>query len=180
MSAVKKVLDEFFADKELGIDKKKWSVIPKEQYKNLLERYMTDPISARIPYSVVSKWLDIVKNNVETIKGIGNIWPLGGNRMKVDEINNYFSTDKSESELWKMLVNLGFLKWAKTVDGKWAYSDLGLPKLEAILSEERPDMTAEEILILINRCINVVHPRSDLSLLFIEGGSKTCSEISGK
>jgi hypothetical protein len=39
-------------------------------------------------------------------------------------------------------------------------------------------MSGEDILILINRCLDIGHQRGDLASAFIEGGSRTCSEIS--
>lgn len=180
MSAVKQVLDEFLADKKLGVYSKKWSVIPKEQYRNLLERYMEDPIKARIPYSIVEKWLEIVKSNTKTIRGISELWSRGKVKMNISEANEYFNAKHTQYEMREKLDSLGFFKWAVFQDGKPAYSDIGLKPLENILAEEQPNMTAEDILILINRCLNVVHPRNDLASAFIEGGSKTCSEISGK
>ena len=40
--------------KESKTDKKKWELIPFEQYNNLLKRYMENPIGARIPDNVVT------------------------------------------------------------------------------------------------------------------------------
>lgn len=47
-----------------------------------------------------------------------------------------------------------------------------------ILNTLKSDATKGEKLIAINRCLDVVHCRGDLSSAFIEGGKKTCSEIS--
>ena len=177
---IESVLDEFFEDKENKKSVKTWAVIPKEQYKNLLERYMADPITARIPYSVVEKWLETIKLNVKAIKGIGELWPRGDLNMNIYEANKYFKTNIISAMMREKLKRLGFYEWAVYPDGKLAYSDQGLEPLENILAEEQPNMTAEDILLLINRCLNVVHPRNDLASAFIEGGSQTCSEISGQ
>lgn len=180
MTPIESVLKQFFEDKENGIKRKKWSVIPKEQYKNLLERYMADPIKARIPYSVVEKWLGIIKSNVKTIKGISLLWPRGQYIIPTNEVNGVLNTKLNAGMLYYKLKTLGFYDWAVYPDKKPAYSDLGLEPLEKILDEETPDMDANDILLLINRCLNVVHPRNDLASAFVEGGSESCSEISGQ
>lgn len=180
MEHLTRVLDEFVSDNKKGIKRKRWSVIPKEQYHNLLNRYMDDPIKARIPDSVIDEWLGIIRRNTETIEVIGYIWPRGEINIPVVELNKYFKTSLDKVSMREKLINMGFFRWARYPDGKFAYSDRGLDTLKSILDEETPDMPAEDKLLLINRCLNVVHPRNDLSLAFIEGGSETCSEISGQ
>lgn len=181
--AVEHTLDEFISNKSNGILTKKWDLIPKEQYKNLLTRYMDNPIAARIPDNIVSCWLEIIKGNVRTIKGIGLLWTRGKPIkyvIDIEQANAFFKTKMTHFQMQNKLKNLGFYNWARYPDGKFAYSDEGIDELESILSEETPDMAAEDKLILVNRCLNVVHPRNDLAMAFIEGGSETCTEISGQ
>lgn len=56
-------------------------------------------------------------------------------------------------------------------------SDYGLPKLQKILPELYNAKTPEEILYAIDKVLNVVHQRSDLSTLFVQGGQSTLNEI---
>lgn len=63
-------------------------------------------------------------------------------------------------------------------NGQWVLSDYGLAPLwklgEELLSQKDPN----EIIVTINKVLDVAHQRSDLAELFIEGGSKTLSYIS--
>ncbi len=63
-------------------------------------------------------------------------------------------------------------------NGQWVLSDYGLEPLfklgEEILSQDDPN----EIIVTINKILDVSHQRSDLAELFIEGGSKSLDYIS--
>jgi hypothetical protein len=61
--------------------------------------------------------------------------------------------------------------------GQWTLSDYGLPKLVALYGKIFNAATAEEKLQVIDRALNIIHQRSDLAGLFVEGGSKTLMEI---
>ena len=49
-----------------------------------------------------------------------------------------------------------------------------------ILKEYRYDMPPEEKLVLINRCLDVIHVRGKMAGFFLEGGVKTCDSISNE
>jgi hypothetical protein len=61
--------------------------------------------------------------------------------------------------------------------GNWTLSDYGLPKLEALYAKIYGAESAEEKLRAIDQALHVVHQRSDLAALFVEGGSETLREI---
>jgi hypothetical protein len=73
---------------------------------------------------------------------------------------------------------LGFFEWCNFPDGSDAYSDFGLAPLEKIISEYREGMGAAQVLVLINKALDVTHCRGDLSSIFIEGGRNTLDNIS--
>jgi len=62
-------------------------------------------------------------------------------------------------------------------NGQWVLSDYGLKPLfelgEEIIKQKDPD----EIIVTINRILDVAHQRSDIAELFIEGGSKSLTAI---
>jgi hypothetical protein len=64
-------------------------------------------------------------------------------------------------------------------NGQPVLSDFGLRPLtdlaEKLISQERP----EEIIITINKMLDITHPRSDLAELFIVGGSDSLDTIAG-
>lgn len=59
-------------------------------------------------------------------------------------------------------------------------SDYAPETMFKILLELTPDSTAEEKFLIIDRIMNVTHPRGSLANLFIEGGEHALDEISGK
>ena len=175
------ILEEFLDDKERGIKVKQWNLIPAEQYQNLLRRYMTSPEMARIPYEVVLRWFkDIIVPNAFAIN---NITMLAGHSsyFPFDDVYDVFNIEDRDYEYHtasKILEDAGFYDWCKLPDGSDGWSDYGLEPLMKIVMEYRANMSAEDILILINRCLDVAHQRGDLASAFIQGGSAACSKIS--
>lgn len=172
--------NQFMKDKKNGVGRIRFALIPKEQYRNLLVRYMSSPETARIPENVVKDWFEniIVKNSciINTFNSLfGHSTHFPGEELAdatgIPELENF----EKGSEY---LDRIGFYDWATLPDGSDAISDYGLQPLFEILKEYTPNSTPEEILVLINRALDVYHCRGDLASAFIEGGSKTCSSIS--
>lgn len=172
--------NQFIEDKKNGVARIRFTLIPKEQYRNLLVRYMSSPETARIPENVVKDWFEniIIKNSciINTFNSLfGHSSHFPGEELAdvtgMPELDNY----NNGSEY---LEKIGFYDWATLPDGSDAISDYGLQPLFEIVKEYRPNSTPEEILVLINRALDVYHCRGDLASAFIEGGSRTCSQIS--
>lgn len=175
------LLSEFESDKANGIRQKHWDVIPKEQYKNLLLRYMNapSPDAARIPKDIVDKWFrDIIVHNTIAIE---YITAFAGHTQyfPIDTVEDYYDTNLDGVDYYDFLDRKGFYDWCVLPDGSDAWSDFGLSPLYNIIKEYRANMEGWEILLLINRCLDVWHHRGDLASAFIEGGHRTCAEISG-
>lgn len=171
------IFKRYVDDEEKGIKRIQWDVIPAEQYKNLLERYMEMGEFARIPLDVVTGWFNKIKRNIVILYYLSYMYhrkygfPF--------EIVPFETDNVIKAQLW-LVVNTNFYGWATFSNRGPAYSDQGFEKLFPLLREYRPDMTAPEVLILINRIIHVSHPRdveSDFTECFIEGGRETCNKI---
>jgi hypothetical protein len=63
------------------------------------------------------------------------------------------------------------------LNGSWLLSDYGLPKLEEIYPLIFNAKTDEEKLYACDKALNVIHQRNDLAAMFVEGGSKTLSDV---
>lgn len=72
---------------------------------------------------------------------------------------------------------IGLYDWMEMPDGSDAWSDYGLEPLEKILSQYNEDLSPEEVLVLVNRALDVYHQRGDMASIFIQGGSKTLTNI---
>lgn len=171
--------------KESKTDKKKWDLIPFEQYSNLLKRYMENPIGARIPDNIVTNWIMLICKNlaqvisIEKLFGRSAIFPF-------DDIKKVYNVpdhkDKEQHMLLCMneLSKSGFYKWAVSPENKSAYNDWGFKKVYDTLTKYREDMDPGDKLILIDRCLNVVHGRGPMAEYFIEGGRESLDRISSK
>lgn len=65
-------------------------------------------------------------------------------------------------------------------NGQWVLSDFGLKPLFKLGEEIIEQTDPNEIIITINRILDVTHQRSDLAELFIEGGSESLTAISNE
>ena len=84
-----------------------------------------------------------------------------------------------QMDLSRLLDMIGFYDWMQMPDGSDAWSDYGLRPLFEILQEYNDNKsTPEQTLVLINRALDVSHPRGDMASIFIEGGSRTLTQIS--
>lgn len=62
--------------------------------------------------------------------------------------------------------------------GNWRISDSATDKLLTLAAKLLDTPSPEEQLVVIDRMLQITHPRSDLAALFVEGGSYTLSELS--
>lgn len=84
-----------------------------------------------------------------------------------------------EMKIMSFLDEIGLFDWMVMPDGSEAWSDFGIEPIFELLSSYNDNMSPEETLVLINKVLDVYHQRGDLSSIFITGGSKTLSRISG-
>jgi len=73
-----------------------------------------------------------------------------------------------------------FEYWAVDSYGNWLLSDVAIQPLESLLYELLAEEDDAKKLYWIDRILQVAHQRSDLSRLFVEGGSASLDEIFGK
>lgn len=177
------ILQEFLNDKENGVEHKKWDLIPSEQYKNLLQRYMQFGDNARIPDRLMDNWIELICNNLVELDYITQF--AGHSQYFPDEefedvFGETYTGTRDYEGYSDFLENIGFYDWAQLPDGSDAISDYGIRPIQDILQELSPASTPEEKLMIINRCLSVIHCRGDLASAFIQGGRSTCSAISGQ
>jgi len=177
------ILLEFLNDKKNGIPHKKWNLIPAEQYKNLLNRYMQWGDNAKIPASLMDEWIQLIANNLITLEYMTEFAGHSQN-FPFDDFEDVFGdVYKGEYEYYEIsdfLESIGYYNWAQLPDGSAAISDYGIQPIAKILDELSPASTPEDKLLIINRCLDIIHCRGDLASAFIQGGRATCSSISGQ
>ena len=101
-----------------------------------------------------------------------NTMLLGHESQDPDE---YFAEYKITTEKQKRK----FYDWIED-NGQWRISDSALGPLYKLALELKDAKTAEEKLLICDKILNVVHPRSNLSEMFVEGGRKSLDDLAGK
>lgn len=158
-------------------------LIKPTEYKQALLEFMKMGELVRFPKDKVFKWLEIIMKNTCIIDAITS---LAGHTQwfPYDDCRNvYGELEDAESDYYifsEFLDKQGFYDWCKLPDGSDAWSDYGLQPLWNILDEYQENMTAEQVLVLVNRCLDVTHQRGDLPSAFIEGGSSSLTKISNE
>ena len=88
-------------------------------------------------------------------------------REELDGIG-YTFTDKQ----WKKLLDT-----LEDKDGQWYLSNYGLEPLKRLALRLYKAETPEDKLHIVDRMLNVVHQRSDLAAMFVQGGTTTLNKI---
>ncbi len=177
---------------------KLFNLINPSMYKQALSEFMKYGEFVKFPTRYIYQWMAIIMANTAKINAITEIAGHAQWSPIVEFVDYYFgNTEEYEDpyDAWNaykeehgedddygamtdFLDDNGFYDWTKLPDGSDAWSDYGLQPLAEICSEYREDMTPEQVIVLINRALDVTHQRGDLASAFIVGGSKTLSEIS--
>lgn len=193
------ILSEFKYEHQGKNDSISWKpLINPQQYQNALRNYMQYGDAMRFPERYIDEWLETIARNLiklnscTELAGHSSYWPnedfddVYGEEYdewyeenKDDLPNSVINLDKDDEGVkFEFLETIGFFGYLKLPDGSDAWSDYGIEPIGKILREYHDDMTPGEKLVLINRCLDVGHCRGDLASAFIEGGSKSCSQIS--
>jgi len=175
--SAKSIFERYLNDEKNRKRRIEWDVIPAEQYHNLLKRYMEMGEGARIPMNTVLSWFNTIKRNTVILYYISYMhyrkkgFPF--------EIIPFETTNVQKSQMW-LVTRTNFYEWAKFKNGAYGYIDRPFEALFNIMKEYNESMSPEQVLVLINRMLQVSHPASgyrDFTECFIEGGRKTCNKI---
>lgn len=177
------VLDEFFNEAQ---SKQDWGVlINPEMYIKALREFSRfgKLTNSSFPSKYVYQWMGIIMKNTAIL---GANTDLAGHSMsfpgdivaefakKIDGIT--IGEDYNDGSKW--LYKKGLYDWMQMPDGSDAWSDYGLSPLWDIINEYNEDLPPEDVLVLVNKALDVAHCRGDLASIFIQGGSKVLTKIS--
>lgn len=96
----------------------------------------------------------------------------------IKEMVSCYELGKRDSNKLKK-VFLDIDDWATWSNGQWMLSDYGIKPLERYLWNAMMEENYEKKIVWLDAMLNVIHPRSDIAELFVEGGSHTLSKLSG-
>lgn len=158
------------------------NLIQPEPYKKALSEFVKYGELLHFPKDKVFDWFKIIVTN--TIK-MTSMSYLAGHEggFPFDDVKDFLDDDDLPDDfsvLSNILEEKGFYAWSKLPNGDISWSDYGLKPLWNIINEYNDNMSAEEVLVLVNRALDVTHWNGDLSSAFIIGGAKTLSKISNE
>lgn len=127
---------------------------------------------------------EICLNNITRLRATNNIQGhLDGGDRPEEILHRYGYEDKIE-----LIDDSGYMEFPESF--MWDYmepqnseeqsgyiSDYGYPQLEK-LYPELYNAEGDDILFVVDKVLNVVHQRSDLATLFVQGGTSTLNQIS--
>jgi len=161
--AAYEVLSEFVRNPR---GKQSWSVVPAARLKKIWEDFAT--------YGVVhdEKGLEEIAEQIS-----GNVFRLQVNtelagHTRLDPKEVYEDTGikytKRRDEMFGDYI---------LIDGQWRISDYGLDKLMDDAIKLKQASSSKEKLLIIDNMLSIVHQRSDLPAMFVEGGGTTLDDL---
>jgi hypothetical protein len=167
-SVKRDILTGFLDDKKRGVKEQPWTLVPFARLKKIRQDYMT--------YGVVrdTRGLETIEEIItENILKLYVNTELAGHTQvnPDDDFEEYDYTEQDKEDFWDYIKEIS----------DYGFSDFGgrRPGLTTLLGHLRKARTPEEKVPIIDQILNVVHQRSDLAALFVEGGSAALSQLSG-
>lgn len=159
-------------------------------YQQALIDFMRFGKITRYPIKNILKWKNIIIRNTIFLD-VNTMFYGHTSYFDEDTFNDYvLNTDETgESihdwgEAWEYMGERGYEEildafMPKFSNGHDLISDYGLEPLQRIVVELLQTDDPNQIIVLINKALDISHQRSDLSELFIEGGQASLNKISG-
>lgn len=156
------------------------------QYKRALQEYMQYGQFIRFPENKIFDWKELVLNNIALLEVLTDIHGHS-THFPYNEFHDVFDDeDIPDKHTYDFSYIYDILYEKYNIDdytpsfsnGQPVLSDYGLEPLQKLALQLIRQTKPEDIIITINKIMNVAHQRSDLSELFIEGGEKSHSMIS--
>jgi hypothetical protein len=185
--SVMQILDMFESKKNPWLP-----LINPQMYKKALQEFTKYGQLIHFPKQYIYQWMGIIMKNTAILHqttelcGHSQWFPINdfvdyyfeGDYDKWDEYKESQGEDDDYYVAWDFLEERGFDDWNKLPDGSDALSDFGMEPLEQLIAQYDENMSPEEVLVLINKCLDIAHCRGDLASMFIQGGSSVLSQIS--
>lgn len=167
-------------------DKEKitFSLIDPYQYKRAMEEYMKYGQFIRFPENKILDWKELVLNNIAMLEALTQIHGHRGVFPFYEFYDVFEEINKPEEEDFHEVYDILYNKYdideyvPHFSNGQIVTTDFGMKPLYKLAKELIRQTKPEDIIITINKIMNVVHQRSDLSELFIRGGEESHSMIS--
>lgn len=159
-----------------GIGKQHWTLIPASKIVRVWNSFASLGFLREVDEQAIGDFQTIICRNIAKLEIntaiMGHATQTEHDHLW-DELYEMYDIERPSDEEMDKLTEIC------EHDGQWALSDYGLGPLQTLLAGLLREPDFEKKLVFIDRILNVVHCRSDLCGLFIEGGTKTLNELSG-
>lgn len=160
--------------------------IKPNQYKMALNDFVKYGEFNRFPVKYIYAWKDLMLENVAMLYNLTQLNGHGAS-FPFDEFYDVFEIPEEEQDY-------DYIKASEDLDKKYHYddylptfsngqflaSDYGVDPLFKLGERLLGQTTPEDIIVTINKMLDIAHQRSDLAEIFIEGGSKSLDFISNE
>lgn len=178
--------------------KENWQpLINPMSYQKALEEFTKFSKIERFPSRYIYQWMGIIMRNTAKLRAntvLAGHTPytpyeeiydflnsyLGEDAWEIQDDNITYKDENNETKeewIFDFLAGIGLYEWMEAPDGSDAWSDYGLEPIEKLIGEYDENKSPEEVLVLINKILDVYHCRGDLSSLFVQGGKKALSQV---
>lgn len=161
------------------------------EYQKALDEFMATGHLGPYFQKRVYQWMGIILKNTVLLYNTTSIYGHTSS-FDMEEFAECFFGDYEEWQIYaqehgldddldgayEYLESIGFIDWSDSGTDTPPYSDFGLDPICNAAATYNRDMTPEQVLVLINKIIDINHCKGDLSALFIKGGAKACHRIS--
>jgi hypothetical protein len=159
--------------------------IKPSMYQQALNEFMKFGEIVRYPSKFIYDWKNIIVRNTAYLDVITEFWGHS-NDFDVDTVHDYVDAENINdwNDFMDYINEKGYDKildefLPKFSNGHDLISDFGLEPLLKIVYKLLETDDVNEIIVLVNKALDISHQRSDLSELFIEGGQSALNKISG-
>jgi hypothetical protein len=157
-----------------------------DQYHRALKEFMEHGTFLRFPTKYIFDWKERLLDGIFLLNALTDINGHSSQFPSDEFIDAMFDEDDPRrDERWDFNEASEYLEETGMDDylprfsnGHYVMSDYGLSPLLKLADELYLKNKPEEIIVTINKILDVSHQRSDLAELFIEGGSKSLDYIS--
>ena len=157
-----------------------WEVVPFVQLKTVWEAFIDQGKVPDRMMVMLDKIEEVITENICKLN-INTEMAGHSQHSPKEEWRQYLEgqIDEDKMDAYIDYLDSSFVDWIEEPSGQMRISDYGLDPLNKKLSELRKIGIPEKKLKKIDEILNVVHQRSDIAGMFIEGGSRALSQLSG-
>lgn len=173
-------------------------LIKPSMYQQALSEFVKYGKLTRFPVKYIYQWMGIIMKNTAILHSTTEI--AGHSEyLPFEDFYDYFFNDEdldqngvswsdflaehnlNDSDKYEAMTEyldeVGFYDNLVLPDGSDAWSDFGIEPIEKLIATYNDDLPPENVLVLINKILDITHHRGDLSSMFIDGGAKTLNNI---